>query len=249
VNIDVNYSHSKNVGEQVGNFCDVPILAMDMFELDVDVALDSQRTVLINKAMGCSETPNTAEVLPGETICPDNIIRRTTTAEAIDYDKYMERKPVAMIVGAGRMVYDPNNNQWGRPDGVVGQSTPEQLMEWLNALQKRSFKSHVEVDGEDKIFVTEDAKGQTVYAFRYFDSVAGTYIGGDEIRLLERPQTKVNEHTTTRVLQYKDNGNAIKAVTQPVEYADEFISHYNPTSHVDRITTGGTALFAPEVEQ
>ena len=59
----------------------------------------------------------------------------------------------------------------------------------------------------------------------------------------------MNEHTTTRVLQYKDNGNAIKAVTQPVEYADEFISHYNPTSHVDRITTGGTALFAPEVEQ
>jgi len=248
VNRDVNYTHSKNIGAKVGSFCDVPIVELDTFEMDVDVAVDSQRTLLLNRAMNCSDIPNTAEVLPGEVICADNIIRRITTAEAQGYDAYMERQPATMLVGADRTVYDPENNQWRRPDGVAGQSTPEQIVAWLNNLPKRSFKSRVDTDGNDKIFITENEKGQTLYAFRYFDGAAGTYIGGDEVRLLEPVQTKVNPHTTSRVIQYFDNGNETKAVIQPIEYADEFISHYIPTSHVDRITVGGTALFAPEEE-
>ncbi len=40
------------------------------------------------------------------------------------------------------------------------------------------------------------------------------------------------------------------STAEPVkEYADEWISKYVPTSHVERITVGGTAFFAPEEEK
>ena len=102
---DVNYSHSKNIGESIGEFCGVPIRTYNNFDLELDVALDVQRTVLRNQAMGCSDTPNTAEILPGEVLCSDNIIRRVTTTEATGYDAFKEQ-PVKMLVGVNDIKFD-----------------------------------------------------------------------------------------------------------------------------------------------
>jgi len=245
---DVNYSHSKNIGEKVGSFCDVPIVQVDMFELDVDVAIDTQRTILANQAMGCSDIPNTAEVLPGEVICSDNMIRRVTTAEVTGHGRYSEGKAYGSEKLADLCTLYAIMGSSENKRGSKGQSAPEELVAWLNAQPKCSFKHEVIVDGDDKIIQTTKAAGVLLFSFRYIGGAAGTYIGGDEVRLLEPVQIKVNPHTTSRVIQYFDNGNETKAVIQPIEYADEFISHYIPTSHVDRITVGGTALFAPEEE-
>ena len=150
---DVNYTHSKNIGEQIGSFCDVPIVELDTFEMDVDASLETQRAVQSCKAMGCSDTPNTAEVLPGEVICVDNIVRRTTTAEYIGYDKYKAERPPFYLIGVDGTVYFPEDSRWGRADGKARQSTPEELCAWLNNMPKRSFKSQVGADGDDKLFI------------------------------------------------------------------------------------------------
>ena len=249
---DVNYSHSKNIGEQVGNFCDVPILTYDNFELELDVESDTQKTVLQNKAMGCSDVPNTAEVLPGQVICADNIVRRTTTAEAIGYDTFKEKQPVKMLVGTDDgALYNAEENQWYMKEKKLRQSTPEEICAWLNDIPKRSFKSEVLVDGEDKLLRTTDKAGNLLYGFRYIEGLPGTYIGGDEVRPLDPPQLAVGKNSPSRVIQYFDQGNNYKR--KPVElkeWQDEWeqAKRYVPTSHVDRITIGGTALFVPEEE-
>jgi hypothetical protein len=102
-------------------------------------------------------------------------------------------------------------------------STPEEMCAWLNAQPKSSFKSEVVTEGDDKIIRTADAKGTLVYSFRYIGGLASD------------------------VLQCFDDGRGLQhPPIELKEYADEFISHYIPTSHVERMTVGGTALFAPE---
>ncbi len=257
---DVNYSHSKNIGEQVGEFCGGPIRSYDNFNLELDVALDVQRTVLRNQAMGCSDIPNTAEILPGEVLCSDNIIRRETTAEANGYDTFKEQNPVKMLVGGEHSKwYDNewstwrNKNEWtllGNGDLIrtmSGQSTPEELCAWLNDIPKRSFILEVETDGANKTIIAKDKEGNLLYTFSYLDGTAGTYIGGDEVRPLDTPQHMYGTYSPSHVIQCLDNGNGFHR--EPVElkeYADEWISKYTPTSHVERITVGGTAFFAPE---
>ena len=249
---DVNYSHSKNIGESIGHdFCGVPINAYSIFDLELDVALDAQRTVLRNRAMGCSDIPNTAEILPGELLCSDNVIRRETTAEATGYDSFKEQNPVKLLVGAddGRL-YDSEENAWYLKEKKLRQSTPEELCAWLNDIPKRGFKSEVELRSADKNVVTNDVNGKPLYAFRYFEGNPGTYQGGEEARLLDLPQRTLGRNTPSRVIQYFDDGNNFKR--NPVElkeYADEWVSKYTPTSHVERITVGGTAFFAPEEEK
>ena len=233
---DVNYSHSKNIGEAVGAFCELPIRSYDNFALELDVALDIQSTVLRNRAMGCSDTPNTAEIMPGELLCADNIIRRVTTAEAVGYDEFKEKNPVKMLVGGEHSKwYDNewstwrNKNEWtllGTGDLIrtmSGQSTPEEMCAWLNAQPKSSFKSEVVTEGDDKSIRTTDAKGTLVYSFRYIGGLASDVLQCfDDGRGLQHPPIELNE------------------------YADEWVSNYIPTSHVERSTIGGTALFAPE---
>ena len=245
---DVNYSHSKNIGEAVGTFCGVPINSYCNFDLELDVAIDSQNTILRNRAMGCSDIPSTAEILPGEVLCTDNIIRRETTSEVTGNGKYAEGRAygsekLADLCAQFSIMTSADNLR-----GRKGQSTPEELCAWLNAIpKKRSFKSEVEVRAVDKNLVTADANGKPLYAFRYVGGLPGTYIGGDEARLLAPPQTRVGINSPSRVIQYLDNGNTIKVSTEPIkEYADEWACTYIPTSHVERITVGGTALFAPE---
>lgn len=63
--------------EPQGYFCGSPVFTLDKRGMDVDVLVDVKRTVDFELA-----PTFTAEVLPGESICDDNIIRRTTTAES-----------------------------------------------------------------------------------------------------------------------------------------------------------------------
>jgi hypothetical protein len=212
--------------------------------LELDVAVDAMKIVERNKAMGCSDIPNTAEVLPGQVICADNIIRRETTAEAKGYDTFKAQNPVKMLVGVGDgRTYNAEENQWETKEKKQRQSTPEELSAWLNDMPKRSFKTRVEVDGDDKLLIAEDAEG-ILYAFRYLEGLPGTYIGGDETRPLDPPQLTVGKNSPSRVVQYFDRGNACTHIAvEPKEYADEFVSRYVPTSHFERLTVGGTALF------
>jgi hypothetical protein len=102
-------------------------------------------------------------------------------------------------------------------------STPEEMCAWLNAQPKSSFKSEVVTEGDDKIIRTTDAKGTLVYAFRYIGGLASDVIQCfDDGRGLQHPPIELKE------------------------YADEWTCTYIPTSHVERITVGGNALFAPE---
>lgn len=252
---DVNYSHSKNIGETVGDFHGVPICSYDPFELELDVESDVSATVLRNQTMGCSDIPNTAEILPGEVLCTDNIVRRTTAAEAIGYDEFKERQPIKILVGTGDgATYSPEDNQWHMKEKKARQSTPEELCAWLNDLpnqnygrdSKRSFKSEVVTEGDDKIIRTTDKAGNLLYATRYVGGVPGTYIGGDESRLLDTPQVTVGINSPSHVVQYYDNGNAVKANPEPPkDYRDEWrqAERYTPTPNVSRSTIGGTALF------
>lgn len=219
-----------------------------MFDLELDDAVDVQVTVLRNKAMGCSDMPNTAEILPGEVLCSDNMIRRET---AVDVEG---RHAGGTAYGSESLaklceLYSVMGNSENLR-GHKGQRTAEELCAWLNDLPKRSFKSRIEVEGDDKLVITDDAKGNPVHAFRYIGGTPGTYIGGDETRLLEPPQDKCAAHSPSHVIQYFDNGNAVKKNENYVyrEYADEFICTYVPTSHVERITVGGTALFTEQEE-
>lgn len=287
---DVNYSHSKNIGEQIGSFCGVPILTFNNFDLELDVALDSQRTVLSNKAMGCSDIPNTAEILPGEVLCSDNIVRRITTAEAVGYDAFKEKQPVKMLVGGDKGdYYDSEFNCWrsrnewkrlGNGDLVrimSGQSTPEELCVWLNvtfnetvpSYAQRSFKSRVEVDGADKLLITDDNNGLQVHAFRYVDGTPSTYIGGDEVRPFDPPQFSMGNNSPTRVVQYFDieEEGRLKRIEKEATKETELESTltyskfdfsrqqeldkqrrdceacYTSTTHVERMSIGGNALF------
>ena len=243
---DVNYSHSKNIGEQVGNFCDVPILTYDNFELEVDVAVDSMRTVECLKASGI-DYPNTAEVLPGQMICADNIVRRMTAAEAIGYDIFKEKNPVKMLVGASDgALYNADESQWYMKEKKLRQSTPEELCAYLNDLPKRRFLSRVETNGVDKLFITDDLLGNRLYAFRYLEGLAGTYIGGDEVRPLDPLQVIAGKNSPSHVVQYFDTGNVYKHTPVELkEWKDEFRcdERYTTTSNVSRSTIGGTALF------
>ena len=122
-----------------------------------------------------------------------------------------------------RQSVDTLVNTRHKPKGKTQQSTPEEMCAWLNAQPKSSFKSEVVTEGDDKIIRTTDAKGTLVYAFRYIGGLASDVIQSfNDGRGLQHPPIELNE------------------------YADEWVSNYIPTSHVERMTVGGTALFAPE---
>jgi hypothetical protein len=242
----VNYSHSKNIGEQVGDFCGTPILSYDGFGMDLDQALDVQQTVLRNQAMGCSDTPNTAEIMPGEMLCSDNMIRRATAAEVTGQGAHSAgtaygSEKLAVLCDMYSIAGSTENKRGGKR-----QSTPEELCAWLNAMSKRSFTLSVKSEGGSKKIIATDKAGKVIYGFLYAGGTPGAYIGGEEARLLDRPQTYLASDSPSRVIQYFDNGNTIKhAPVEAKEYADEWRinSTYKWTPHVERLTVGGTALF------
>lgn len=84
--LDPLYSHSKNLGaEQVGEFCGSPIVTMNQRAIDVDNLAEVQRMIEVNKGLTQSET---SALLPGEVVCPDGVIRRSTAAETVGEDFY-----------------------------------------------------------------------------------------------------------------------------------------------------------------
>jgi hypothetical protein len=168
-----------------------------------------------------------------------------TTAEAIGYDTFKEIEPAAYVTGGGGFEYSPEENRWTREDGNVGQSTPEEMCAWLNAQEKCSFTYEVKAEGEDKILLAKDAGGTLLYAFRYVGGLPGTYIGGGEIRPFEPPQTERGAGTDSRVVECIVPAPE-RPYREPVdlkEWADEWKSNYAPTSHLERLTVGGTVLF------
>ena len=256
--MDVNYSHSKNIGEPVGDFCGIPTLSYNELDLELDAAIDAQKTILRNRAMGCNDAPSTAEILPGEMLCTDNLIRRETASEVTGHGKYSAgnaygSEKLADLCALYSVMTSAENLR-----GFKSQSTPEELCAWLNDMPKRSFMLSVMTEGDDKIVHATSKAGILLYSFRYVGGLPGTYIGGDEVRPFEPPQTKQRSTSDSRVVECVVP-KVEETPKEPVEmkayadvemkeYADEWISKYVPTSHVERITVGGTAFFAPEEE-
>lgn len=79
--LDINETHSKNLSAgSVGSFCGSPIREMYTHEMELDQVVEVARQIEINRKLN---PPSTVEVLPGELICDDNIVRRSSTAEAV----------------------------------------------------------------------------------------------------------------------------------------------------------------------
>jgi hypothetical protein len=129
--LDNLYTHSKNVGptyshdglfaeDVLGTFCGTPIVALDERAVDVDLLVEIGRTIEANKV---SAQGNTAEVLPGELVCTDGIVRRETSAEAVGYDRfYAYESPkgtTKVSIPVARKYQGEDVIEW-RPDHVVG---------------------------------------------------------------------------------------------------------------------------------
>jgi hypothetical protein len=89
--LDIAVAHDGRVqrGNVLGQFCGVPIVTLDEFNIEVDEERD-----LWNRIANSSGTSIPAEILPGEERCKDGIIRRQTTAEAQGYDTYHNQEQI-----------------------------------------------------------------------------------------------------------------------------------------------------------
>jgi hypothetical protein len=76
--LDILFAHQNRVlrDDVAGYFCGQPIVDLDELGMEVDQMRDT-----INRIASSSGTSIPAEVMPGEMICADNVIRRTTTRE------------------------------------------------------------------------------------------------------------------------------------------------------------------------
>ena len=76
--LDILFAHQDRVlrDDVAGYFCGQPIVGLDELDMEVDQMRDT-----INRIASSSGTSIPAEVMPGEMICADNVIRRTTTRE------------------------------------------------------------------------------------------------------------------------------------------------------------------------
>jgi hypothetical protein len=94
-----------NHSDVTGFFCGSPVITMDEEGMDADVIAAVYVNVALGKAQraeGLDSIP--AEVLPGEEICADNIIRRSTTAEAIGEAFYAQLE--TNVVNGGRVTLE-----------------------------------------------------------------------------------------------------------------------------------------------
>ena len=104
-------------------FCGSPILGIDSLAVKDAANRFIEEAVRLGKN---NPSPNTAEVLPGEEICPDNVIRRGTTAEAMGdayYNREFEEKDMKKVsIGVAQLASDSGELVCWRPDGVVGEN-------------------------------------------------------------------------------------------------------------------------------
>ena len=102
-------------------FCGSPILGIDSLAVKDAANRFIEEAVRLGKN---NPSPNTAEVLPGEEICPDNVIRRSTTAEVMGdayYNREFEEKDATVVSievarlesGDGKMImWRPDHKAW-----------------------------------------------------------------------------------------------------------------------------------------
>jgi hypothetical protein len=122
LNLSSDAVHEDRVqrGNVLGSFCGQPIITIDEFGAEADDAADLNFRLMVS-----SHTSIPAEVLPGEIICNDGIIRRVTTAEAVGYDTYhnqeqIEAGTVRYPVDAARSFSKAGLMVYYRPDKHVG---------------------------------------------------------------------------------------------------------------------------------
>jgi hypothetical protein len=91
IKLDIHIAHDSRVLRDniVGEFCGSPIITLDELGIAADEQLDLNRRLKFSTG-----TSVPAEVLPGEEICSDGIIRRVTTAEAVGYDTYHNQEAI-----------------------------------------------------------------------------------------------------------------------------------------------------------
>lgn len=114
--------HSGDISDAIiGVFCGTPVRTVD-FNLSEDLALElAQDIIIANKAAG--ESPSYLEVLPGEEVCADGIIRRTTSAEArgeVFYNYELPPDVFKVSVSEAQKLSDRKTITW-RPNRVVNQ--------------------------------------------------------------------------------------------------------------------------------
>jgi len=74
--LDNHVAHASRVGEKIGEYCGTPIVTLDTLGMEVDIERETYNRVHNSSGPGI-----TAEIMSGEVLCKDNIIRRGTTAE------------------------------------------------------------------------------------------------------------------------------------------------------------------------
>ena len=135
------------------------------------------------------------------------------------------------------------------------QSSPQQLLEWLEGRPVTDAEAKVgvvpypnikafsrELVGDElRAFIMKDGKRTEVYAFRIVGGEFGSSGAETVVNLLSTEDGYEYDRTLT-----KSQKRELAEV--PEAWDDEWISKYVPTSHVERITVGGTAFFAPEEE-
>ena len=120
--LDISHTHNKNVEynqEPTGYFCGSPIRQMYTREMELDQIVDTDRTIEINR-----NTPPAlaVEILPGELICDDRIVRRSTTSEALGTEFYNYEVPTAarkVPLEIARKLMDEGAMITWRPNRVV----------------------------------------------------------------------------------------------------------------------------------
>ena len=99
--LDILFAHHSRIGEAVGTFCGSPIVKLDELGMEVDRQRDA-----VNIIANSSGTSIPAEVMPGEMICADNVIRRTTTREVTGEQHAIITDPLAKWEPRGTDVDD-----------------------------------------------------------------------------------------------------------------------------------------------
>ena len=84
-------------------FCGSPIYGMDTLAMEDAHSRDIENRVCENRR---TPVENRAEVMPGEIICPDNIIRRTTTREVTGKHEALMSNSLSMWCPRGQSVDD-----------------------------------------------------------------------------------------------------------------------------------------------
>ena len=101
--LDILFAHQDRVlrDDVAGYFCGQPIVGLDELDMEVDQMRDT-----INRIASSSGTSIPAEVMPGEMICADNVIRRTTTREVTGEQHAIITDPLAKWEPRGTDVDD-----------------------------------------------------------------------------------------------------------------------------------------------